>query len=174
MRDNVTTTEDVVSGYAARVQVHEAPIRVLSAQACIEHRNAAGELLDRQVTENVKTTVGIDFLHTQGYGTSAQANGLNWIALSNDALSETTASTTLSNEITLNGLGRAQGTPSHSAGTTTTTIAKTFTASGTQSAQKAALFSASTSGTMAHVLSFTQRNLISGDTLTVTYTITLS
>ena len=60
-----------------------------------------------------------------------------------------------------------------SEGTNTSTISRTFTASGTQSAQKAALFTASSAGTMNHVLSFTQRNLISGDTLAITFTITL-
>lgn len=123
---------------------------------------------------NVITTVGRDFLHTQGYATSGiGANGLNYIALSNDTLTETSASTTLSNEITLNGLGRAQGTVAHTTGTAVTTVQKVFTATGTQSAQKAALFNASSSGTMCHALSFTQRNLVNGDTLTITFTITL-
>jgi len=52
-------------------------------------------------------------------------------------------------------------------------VQKTFTASGSQAAQKAALFTASSGGTMNHALAFTQRSLISGDTLQVTFTITL-
>lgn len=129
--------------------------------------------LSRETVHNVITTVGRDFLHTQGYGTSPAGNGLNYIGLSDDTLTETSASTTLSNEITLNGLGRAAGTPAHTGGTNTTTVTRTFTASGTQSAQKAALFTASSGGTMNHALAFTQRNLISGDTLACTFTITL-
>lgn len=163
-------------------------IVVQRARGVVEHRRPTRWLADGQpdpdsyvavsppeVTYNVKTNAGIDFLHTQGYGSSGLgANGLNYIALSNDTLTEGAGSTTLSNEITINGLGRAQGTVAHTAGTTTTTISKTFTATGTQSAQKAALFTASSAGTMCHALAFTQRNLISGDTLTVTFTITLS
>jgi hypothetical protein len=52
-------------------------------------------------------------------------------------------------------------------------VDKTFTATGTVSAQKAGLFTASSAGTMNHVLGFTQRNLINADTLQITYTITL-
>lgn len=123
---------------------------------------------------NLITNAGRDYLHLQGYGsTGLGTNGLNYIALSNDTVTETVASTTLSNEIAVNGLSRAQGTYAHTAGTNTTTIDRTFTATGTQSAQKAALFSASSAGTMNHVLGFTQRNLITSDTLQVTFTITL-
>jgi len=149
-------------------------VKLPRASALIEHRNAAGELLHSEIVHNVITTAGRDFLHLQGYGSSGLgANGLNFIGLSNDTLTETSASTTLSNEITLNGLGRAAGTVAHTAGTNTTTISKTFTATGTQSAQKAALFTASSAGTMNHALAFTQRNLVNGDTLAITFTITL-
>jgi hypothetical protein len=123
---------------------------------------------------NLITNAGRDFLHVQGYNTTGLgANGLNYVGLSNDAVTETAVSTVLTNEITLNGLGRVQGTYAHTGGTNTTTVDKTFTATGSQSAQKAALFTAVSAGTMNHVLGFTQRALISGDTLQVTFTITL-
>lgn len=141
----------------------------------IEHwRN--GELLDRQVVRNVITNAGRIQYHKQCFDTTGlAANGNNYIALSNDTLTETASSTTLTNEIVSNGLQRAQGTVTLPTGTgTDTTIAKTFTATGSQAAQKAALFNASSSGTMNHVLAFTQRSLISGDQLVVTFTITLS
>jgi len=145
------------------------------AKGVIEHRNAAGELLSSETVYNLITTVGRDFLHNQTYGTSPAANGLNYIALSNDTLTETNASTVLSTEIAANGLARAQGTVSHTAGQTTTTVSKTFTCTTTsQAAQKAALFTASSSGTMNHVLAFTQRTLQVGDTLTITFTLTVS
>lgn len=132
------------------------------------------EVIGDEISHNVITTVGRDFLHTQGYGTSAASNGLNYIALSNDSLTETSASTTLSTEIAANGLSRAQGTVTHTTGQNTTTIAKTFTcATAPQAAQKAALFTASSGGTMNHALSFTQRSLQVGDQLAITFTITL-
>lgn len=123
---------------------------------------------------NLITNGGRDFLHLQGYGTSGLgSNGLNYIALSNDTVTETAASTTLSNEIAANGFSRAQGTVAHTVGTNTTTVDKTFVATGTQSAQKAALFTASSGGIMNHVLGFTQRNLVLNDTLQITFTISL-
>lgn len=124
---------------------------------------------------NLITNPGRIFLHTQGYGTTGLgANGLNYIALSNDTVTETATSTALSNEIAANGLTRAQGTVTLPTGSgNQTTVDKVFTATGTVSAQKAALFTAASAGTMNHVLGFTQRNLINADTLQITYTITL-
>lgn len=124
---------------------------------------------------NVKTTAGIDFTFAQTYSTSTAANGLNYIALSNDSLTETSASTTLSSEIAANGLSRAQGTYAHTNGQSTSTVTKTFTcATASQACQKAALFTAASNGTMHHVLSFTQRTLQVGDSIAVTFTITIS
>lgn len=165
----------------------DAPIVWQRARGVVEHRRptrwlapgvpdpASYELVGREVTYNLITNAGRDFLHVQGYGSSGLgANGLNFIALSNDTVSEGAGSTTLSNEIAANGLSRAAGTVAHTAGTNTTTITKVFTcATAPQAAQKAALFTASSSGTMCHVLGFTQRSLQVGDTLTVTFTITL-
>lgn len=127
-----------------------------------------------EVSSNVITNGGRDFLHTQGYGTAGVANGLNYIALSNDSLTETVSSTTLSTEIAANGLSRAIGVVAHTTGTNTTSVDKIFTCTTTsQACQKAALFTASSSGTMNHALAFTQRTLQVGDTIDITYTITL-
>lgn len=149
-------------------------LKVHRAVGVVEHIRD-GKVIGRDVIKNVKTTAGIDFVFAQAYGTSPGANGLNYIALSNDSLTETSASTTLSNEIALNGLARAQGTYAHTAGQATATVAKTFTcATNPQAAQKAALFSAASNGTMTHVLAFTQRSLQVGDQLAITFTITIS
>lgn len=139
----------------------------------IDHDSA--ELLDESEGTNVITNAGRDFLHLQGYGTSGLgANGLNYIGLSNDTLAETTASTGLSNEIATNGLARVQGAVAHTVGTAITTVDKTFTcATAPQAAQKAALFTAASVGIMNHALAFTQRSLQVGDTLQVTFSITL-
>lgn len=163
----------MAAGFLARSVLGES-VRVHRASGHIQHiRN--GEVLWEETVKNVKTTAGIDFTFAQAYGTSPGVNGLNYIALSNDSLTETTASTTLSNEIAVNGLARAQGSYAHTNGQATATISKTFTcASGAQAAQKAALFSAASGGTMHHALAFTQRSLQVGDQLAVTFTITLS
>jgi len=125
---------------------------------------------------NLITNVGRIFLHTQGYGNAGLVtNGLNFIALSNDPVTEIATSTVLSNEIVANGLSRASGTVVLPTGAgNQTTVDHTFTCNtALQSAQKAALFTLIAVGTMNHVLGFTQRNLVPGDTLQITYTITL-
>lgn len=135
----------------------------------------SAELVHEDDSWNLITNAGRQYLHLQDYGTTGLGtNGLNYIALSNDTLTETATSTTLSTEIAANGLSRAQGTVVLPTGSgNVTTIQKTFTATGGQAAQKAALFTASSAGTMNHVLAFTQRTLITGDTLSVTDSITL-
>ncbi len=149
------------------------PIRIGDDGAPIIDDNV--EVVGEEVVYNVITNAGRDYLHSQGYNTSGgAANGFCYIGLSNDTLTETTASTTLSTEITTNGLARAVGVYAHTTGTNTTTITNTFTcATAPQAAQKAALFTASSAGTMNHALSFTQRSLQIADTLAVTFTITL-
>jgi|SRR6267154_925725 len=192
MRELVRSAEKMAASVLLRSPLKEF-IPIGRAQMKITHRRPTDFLMDKatglfvpdprsfkmvdepEVVWNLITNPGRIFLHTQGYGTSGLgANGLNYVALSNDALTETATSTTLSNEIAANGLTRAQGIVVLPTGAgNQTTVDKTFTATGSQSAQKAALFTASSSGTMNHVLAFTQRSLVLNDTLEITYTITL-
>lgn len=138
----------------------------------------SAELVYEGESINVKTNTGIVFLHTQGYGTSPGANGLNYFALSNDTVTETSASTVLSNEIVANGLERAIGVVVLPTGSgVITTISKTFTCNTlAQAAQKAGLLTAGSGGILNHVLAFSggQRTLQIGDTLALTASITLS
>ena len=188
----VTTLEKMGAAFGAKNHLAE-HVGFGRASALIQHRRPTKWLRDAitgllipdpdsymlvdapELVHNVIPTVGRDFLHVQGYGTAGLVtNGLNYIALSDDSLTETTASTTLSSEIVLNGLTRAQGTVTHNTGTNTTTVDKTFTCSSNpQAAQKAALFALSSGGTMNHVLAFTERSLQVLDTLQITFTITL-
>jgi hypothetical protein len=126
--------------------------------------------------ENLITNAGLIAMHKQCYDTSSLlTNGFNYIGLSDDTLTETSSSTTLSNEITSNGLGRAQGTVTLPTGSgNQTTIAHTFIASGTQSVKKTALFTASSSGTMQHVIQLdTTLVPVNGQNLVITFTLTL-
>lgn len=123
---------------------------------------------------NLITNAGKDFIAAQIGSTSPGANGANYIALTNTAITPAAGDTTLSGEITLNGLARAQGAYSHTGGTNTYTESKTFTATASQSAQAAGLFTASSAGTMMAENTFTSVSLANGDQLTITWTITLS
>jgi hypothetical protein len=125
---------------------------------------------------NLLTDAGRDKAHAQIYtNTSAGARGAGFIAVTVNTAAPADGDTALTGEITTGGLARVDaGTKTHSAGTNSTTIATTFTASATHTAvQKAALFDAASSGTMYHVNTFTATTLISSDTLTVTWTLTL-
>lgn len=173
MKDAIASAEKAAAAVHRNVPMAEA-LGVGRASAVIRHRNAAGVLLHEETVHNLITNAGRDFLHQQGYALSGiGANGLNYIALSNDTVGETNASTTLSNELASLGLTRAQGSVTHTPGTNTTVIDKTFTASGHVQAQKAALFTSGAGGIMNHVLPFTQRTLETADTIQITFTITL-
>jgi hypothetical protein len=125
---------------------------------------------------NLLTNSGRDWMHAQVYtNTAAGTRGAGYIALTSDTGSPSATDTTLTGEITTNGLARADATTkTHTGGTNSTTIQHTFTASGTHTAvQKAALFNAASSGYMAHENTFTPVTLQSSDTLQVTWTVTL-
>lgn len=125
-------------------------------------------------SHNLITNTGKDFISTQLGSTSPVTNGANYIALSSDSTAPAATDTTLTGEISGSGLGRAQGTYSHTVGTNTFTVQEAFTASGTVSGiQKTGLFTASSGGTMMAENTFSSVNLLSGDQLTITWTITI-
>ena len=125
---------------------------------------------------NLLTNGGRDFIHAQAYtNVAAGTQGSRCIAVSTDAGAPAAGDTTLTGEISTNGLQRANATTNtHSAGTNTSTLGITFTASGTHtSVQKSALFNATSSGIMTHENTFTPVTLASADSLQVTWTLTL-
>ena len=123
---------------------------------------------------NLITNAGKDFISAQIGSSAPGINGANYIALSSDTGSPAATDTTLTGEISGSGLDRAQGIYSHTADTNTYTVQKAFTATGTVSdVQKTGLFTASSAGTMMAENTFTSVNLLSGDQLTVTWTITV-
>jgi hypothetical protein len=164
------------------------------ARARIQHYEAydfdesRGLWLRRLVFEeevgNLVTNAGLVAIHTFIYGTAAQrtaaslgADGLSYIGLSNDAGAPAPGDTTLTGELSGNGLDRAAGTPTLPTGAgTITTISHDFTYSGgvAQGIQKTALFDASSGGNMAHEILFTQRILNTSDVITITFQITLA
>ena len=141
-----------------------------------EKRDAEGNLLASGKSKNLKTNAGLNFILAQAYSASGAAGtGLAYVACSTDtSVTETATSTTLSNEITTNGLARHIGTFT-STGTGTCTISYQFTATGSVTCGKVALFSAAISGTMNHVLVVSPAQpLVNTNTFTVTFTITLT
>jgi hypothetical protein len=102
-----------------------------------------------------------------------------FMALTTDSGAASAASTTLTSEITTNGGSRALATYAHTASTSTLTLTKAYSISGTLTAiHRGGLFTASNT-TAAGILVFEtvlnqDATVGNGDTLTVTWTITLS
>jgi hypothetical protein len=162
-----------LQGPKARVRIHH--------EVAYDFDEAAGLWLTKAIdedeeVENLLLDAARVQLHAQCYETSGLlTNGFNYIGLSNDAGAPAAGDTTLTGELSADGLTRAQGgvTPPTGSGNQTA-IQKVFTYTGSsQAVQKSALFTAVSSGVMGHEVLFTQRTLATNDTLTVTYTITL-
>jgi hypothetical protein len=124
---------------------------------------------------NIITNTGRVQIHTQCYGTTGLlTNGFNYIALTNDSGVPSASDTSLTSEITTNGLQRVQGSVVLPTGSgTQTTVSYTFTFTGSsQQVQKTALFTAGyPGGVMCHEIAFTQRTIYDLDTLAITFTI---
>ena len=125
-----------------------------------------------QDKDNIFTNAGHDFVALQCYSTTPGGNGANYIALTNDSAAPNVADTTLTSEIVINGLQRAQGAYAHTPGTNTETIIKTFTATDTQASQKAGLFTAASVGTLVNESTYGPVTLNNGDQLQIIWTIT--
>lgn len=132
---------------------------------------------------NIKPNAGVSFFAAQCYagnsGGSVGTNGTNFMALSNVAFTPTYGDTILSQELTVNGLSRAQGTVTIGAsasGSLSLTISYTWTDSTatTSAVQAGAVFTASSAGTMGHEYTFTSTNLAVNDQIQTTLTITVS
>jgi len=132
--------------------------------------NADSSTVYSQVTKhNLTTNAGKDFIKAQISGTGVTTN-CAYIAVGNSAVTPAATDTTLTGEVSTNGLSRAVGTYS-STGTGTFTLVKTFTATGAVSSlQAAAVFTAASSGTMCfEVGSLGPVTMATNDTLTVTW-----
>jgi len=143
----------------------------------IKNEGRADEQILCKDKPNLLTDTGRDYAIAQFYtNTSAGGVGCNFIALTVNAAAASASSTTLTGEITTNGLERLLATTiTHVSGTNSTTLNKIFTASGTHTAvQKSATFNQlAVGGQMGHEAVFTPVTLASSDTLSVTWTLTL-
>jgi hypothetical protein len=132
-------------------------------------RHANGRVFYDYTRHNLRTNAGVNWQYSQMAGSPAAV--CTYIALTNTAITAAATDTSLSGEITSNGLARTSGTTTHTANATSYTVSNTFTATATQAAQAAGLLNASTAGTMCFENTFTQVSLNANDTLTVTWTI---
>lgn len=110
---------------------------------------------------------------TASNGTGSYA-AANWIGITADATTPSTASTVLTGELTGGTMGRAQAAYAHTNGQASYTLTKTFTSDRTVTVAKLGVFTAVSGGTLAfETLLDSTAALQSGDTLQVVETITL-
>lgn len=99
----------------------------------------------------------------------------NYIGLSTDSTTPAATDTTLASEQTTNGLARAQGTLSHTAGASSSQFTHTWTYTGSSSVTiaKVGLFTQSSNGVMVLETLLSSSGTVSanGDTISVTWTI---
>jgi hypothetical protein len=132
-------------------------------------------LYGRVVTHNLRTDGGDDFFHAQLFGTSAATAQANYLAITSTVITPAASHTTLSGELTTNGLARKQATVTHTASSSSTLLQATWTyngAAGTVTINAVGLFTASSAGTMTHEASIPSAPTVTnnGDTATVNYT----
>jgi len=100
-------------------------------------------------------------------------DAFDYLALGDTNTTFNVSDTTLANEITDSGLKRESGSPSQSGAVTTWTYE--WTATGTKTIKEAGIFNADTGGTLlARQVLGTERAVTSGNTYTLTATLTLS
>ena len=131
---------------------------------------------------NVLTNGGKDAFHNALYvNPTATIAPFNYIAVSTQTGTPAATVTTLTGEVSTNGLNRAQAgtsgqdTRSHTNGQNTSTLRHQFTATGAVSGIRVSgLFNAASLGTLSHAAVMdNSRTVADQDTLTVTWTLTL-
>lgn len=142
----------------------------------VEHRNKAGELLHKETKENIVVNAGLEWL--KAHLCSAASTPAKNIGLSSNVAAPAAGDTELGATVKAgdtSGLKRALGT--YAAGATgVCTVAKTFTClSGPETVASAGLYwHVSEAATLLAGVAITSATLQTDDTLTVTWTITLS
>lgn len=148
---------------------------VMHSDVTVEIRDKNGVLKHYSEQKNLRTNVGSDFWSAQLFGTSAAANGANFMGLTVDATAAVVGDTTLASEETTNGLTRASAALAHTASAASSTLSKTFTYTGSTSKviAKVGLFTAVSAGTMVleTVLASTGTVNANGDTISISWVV---
>jgi hypothetical protein len=156
----------------AKLRVHHERAVSYDSARGIWHYEPVGE--DEEIW-NLVPDAGRIQMHAFLYDSSVRTNGFNYMAVSNDGTAPAASDIALAGELTTNGMQRVQAVVTLPVGTgNATTIANTFTYTGgsPQQVQKTALFDTVIGGVMTHEVLFTQRTLVTNDTLGLIFTIT--
>lgn len=143
------------------------------------------EFFERWRWHELRTNAGTDWQASimGNAAATGAATGVSraadYIALTENATAPSAGNTTLTTELAVDGLSRAQGTYGHTGGTSTYTITRAYTftraSAVDRTVAKIGVFNASSTGILAFetLLSATQLLQTNGDQLTVTQTVTL-
>lgn len=139
-----------------------------------------GQVIDVREVPNTISNVGkAEVAYLASVGVTGTHYTYQYIAIGTGTTAASSTDTALGTEITTSGGARAAGTVT-SATTTTTSdtmqIAKTFTftTSGTFAVTESAVFNSTTGGPMLCRQTFAAINVVSGDTLTVTWKVAVA
>lgn len=133
----------------------------------------AGKLKQEHEDHNLIVTVGKSYLATWLTAATQSTEFMSYIALGTGSTAPASGDTALQTELSGGGYSRVQGTLSSSSNVWQNQA--TFSpGNGTAAITEAGIFSASTSGTMFARQTFSVYNKAAGDTLIVTWTVTLS
>lgn len=136
-----------------------------------------GKLLSKEKVHNVLTNVYTAVASGLLGNINAQT-AFGWMALGTDNTAPASSQTTLVAETVVSGLARVAVTPTRVTTTLTNDTLqfdKTFTSAGTASIIEVGIFNASSNGVMlCRALLSSVKNMLSGDTLRVTYKIKFS
>lgn len=132
-----------------------------------------GKVKQEHTKHNLIVTVGKTYLAAWLAAATQSTEFMSYIALGTGSTAPASGDTALQTELSGGGYSRVQGTLTNSANVWQNQA--TFNpGNGTGAITEAGLFSASTSGTMFARQTFSAYNKAAGDTLIVTWTVTLS
>ena len=133
-----------------------------------------GKPIEQRVIENLVVNAGLAGAASRLNAAGGEA-AFDYLAVGTGTTAANATDTTLETEITDSGLARAQDaspTRETTAVTNDTAVLDyTWTASGTKAVTEAGIFNAASSGTMLARQTFAAINVVSGDTLKITYKI---
>ncbi len=130
-----------------------------------------GNILQRVTSKNLRTNAGRDWQCEQMGGTPG--NVAKYIALSESAVAPIASDTTLTGELTTDGLSRKIATYSHSAGSVSYTLTATWTVTGSRILRKLGLFTNSAGATLCFESTIPSVVVASGQAFSVFWNIDL-
>lgn len=142
-------------------------------QVALIVKDSKGRIKEIVETNNLRTNAGIDWLaDLMG---NASGTPANYIAVTANNAAPLATDTTLTGEISTDGLSRALATYSHTSGIASYTLQKVFNVTGgPHTVAKSGLFNAASLGTMAFEALFASSATVNAsDTLTVNWQVNL-